>query len=229
MLKSPPVKTKEEKGSKNSSSSRSSANRPNPSPSGTRGNLSSQPGPDSESLSDMSVRGLDLLKYAQISPDGSYRCLECEKMQIVKSFKNKYSFQRHAFLYHEGKQRKVFPCPVCLKEFSRPDKMKQHLKQVHDCIIPKSEATPPPAHFLINPYLSLEDHTVMEAKVAESGNEMFKLMSRLVGQGHPNSPTPTLSNALISLSNLYSPAPTLSNPNHYFLCLILILQHQYNV
>ena len=108
-------------------------------------------------------------------------------MQIVKSFKNKYSFQRHAFLYHEGKQRKVFPCPVCLKEFSRPDKMKQHLKQVHDCIIPKSEATPPPAHFLINPYLTIEDHTVMEAKVAESGNEMFKLMSRLVGQGHLNS------------------------------------------
>jgi hypothetical protein len=175
-----PLKAKEEKGSKGSKGSKSS-------PAGTRGNLSSQPGPDSESLSDMSVRGLDLLKYAQISSDGSYRCLECEKMEIAKSFKNKYSFQRHAFLYHEGKQRKVFPCPVCLKEFSRPDKMKQHLKQVHDCIIPKSETAPQPAHFLINPYLALEDQAVMEAKVAESGNEMFKLMSRLVGQGNMNS------------------------------------------
>ena len=56
---------------------------------GSRGNLSSQPGTESESLSDMSVRGLDLLKYAHISSDGSYRCIECEKVQIIKSFKNK--------------------------------------------------------------------------------------------------------------------------------------------
>ena len=53
-------------------------------------------------------------------------------MQISKNFKNKYSFQRHAFLYHEGAARKVFPCTVCQKEFSRPDKMKQHLKQAHE-------------------------------------------------------------------------------------------------
>jgi hypothetical protein len=136
----------------------------------------------------MSVRGLDLLRYSQISDDGSYRCLECEKSEIVKSFKNKYSFQRHAFLYHEGTQRKVFPCPVCGKEFSRPDKMKQHLRQVHDCVIPKSEAGGGgddgtdvvaaggggggPGHFLLNPFLgSLEDlhhhhhHHLIEGKL----------------------------------------------------------------
>eukprot|EP00092_Neocalanus_flemingeri_P017174 GFUD01018574.1.p1 GENE.GFUD01018574.1~~GFUD01018574.1.p1 ORF type:complete len:493 (-),score=56.65 GFUD01018574.1:1890-3368(-) len=150
---------------------------------GSRGNLSSQPGTESESLSDMSVRGLDLLKYAHISSDGSYRCIQCEKVQIIKSFKNKYSFQRHAFLYHEGAQRKVFPCPVCQKEFSRPDKMKQHLKQVHDCIIPKPEATPPhPSHFLINPFLNLDDPTSMEGKIGslkDTGSNVFKLMSQI--------------------------------------------------
>lgn len=84
------------------------------------------------SLSEMSVRGLDLLRYATLAPDGTYRCIECERLQITKNFKNKYSFQRHAFLYHEGAARKVFPCTVCKKEFSRPDKMKQHLKQAHE-------------------------------------------------------------------------------------------------
>ena len=172
------------------------SSKPPPAP-GSRGHLASQPGTESESLQDMSVRGLDLLKYAQISSDGSYRCLECDKMQLQKSFKNKYSFQRHAFLYHEGQQRKVFPCPVCTKEFSRPDKMKQHLKQVHDCIIPKTEAISPPSHFIINPYLgNFEDPHPggggLENKmpVEPPGNEMFKLMSRLVGhnphvQGNP--------------------------------------------
>ena len=168
--------------------SSSPSGKPPPAP-GSRGHLASQPGTESESLQDMSVRGLDLLKYAQISSDGSYRCLECDKMQLQKSFKNKYSFQRHAFLYHEGQQRKVFPCPVCTKEFSRPDKMKQHLKQVHDCIIPKTEAISPPSHFIINPYLGFEDHpSNLENKVPEPGNEMFKLMSRLVGHGHIGAP-----------------------------------------
>ncbi|PBC28413.1 Protein tramtrack, alpha isoform [Apis cerana cerana] len=51
-------------------------------------------------------------------------------------------FQRHAFLYHEGHQRKVFPCPVCGKEFSRPDKMKNHMKTVHDCFMPKDCVVP---------------------------------------------------------------------------------------
>ena len=95
---------------------------------------------DTKSFSEMSVRGLDLLRYATISSDGSYRCIECERMQIQKNFKNKYSFQRHAFLYHEGAARKVFPCIICSKEFSRPDKMKSHLKAAHDCVIPKASA-----------------------------------------------------------------------------------------
>ncbi|KAF7399107.1 hypothetical protein HZH68_007699 [Vespula germanica] len=80
-----------------------------------------------EQLTEMSVRGLNLFRYASIS-EGVYQCTECAKLDIQKTFKNKYSFQRHAFLYHEGHQRKVFPCPVCSKEFSRPDKMKNHMK-----------------------------------------------------------------------------------------------------
>jgi len=88
-------------------------------------------GGDCEPLSEMSVRGLDLFKYASVE-DGLYRCIECEKLSIPKTFKNKYSFQRHAFLYHEGNMRKVFPCPVCSREFSRPDKMKNHMKGVHE-------------------------------------------------------------------------------------------------
>ena len=176
---------------------------PGPNPNaGTRGNLASQPGTDAESLQDMSVRGLDLLKYAHIASDGSYRCIQCEKVQIVKSFKNKYSFQRHAFLYHEGANRKVFPCPVCQKEFSRPDKMKQHLKQVHDCIIPKHEAgagpgagpgpvPPHPAHFLINPFLAPLDDPAVSAVAAMDGlkeaagrDTVFKLMSQLSAHQH---------------------------------------------
>lgn len=85
----------------------------------------------SEPLSEMSVRGLDLFKYASVE-DGVYKCIACEKLRIPKTFKNKYSFQRHAFLYHEGNMRKVFPCPVCSREFSRPDKMKNHLRSVHE-------------------------------------------------------------------------------------------------
>nr|CAI5836457.1 unnamed protein product [Callosobruchus analis] len=75
------------------------------------------------------------------------RCTECAKVDIQKTFKNKYSFQRHAFLYHEGHQRKVFPCPVCQKEFSRPDKMKNHMKTVHDCFMPKDVVFPPMGFF----------------------------------------------------------------------------------
>ena len=106
----------------------------------------------------------------------------------MKSFKNKYSFQRHAFLYHEGTNRKVFPCPVCQKEFSRPDKMKQHLKQVHDCIIPKHEAAAAAAqasqpHFLLNPFLSsLDDPAGLDSKLGglkDSGRDVFKLMSQI--------------------------------------------------
>ena len=142
------------------------------------------------SLSEMSVRGLDLLRYATLAPDGTYRCVECERVQISKHFKNKYSFQRHAFLYHEGAARKVFPCTVCQKEFSRPDKMKQHLKQAHDGI-PKSSSSGrggggkgsrslvnpeddlPPSTLLINPFRGLSDPADMEGKISsikESGS-----------------------------------------------------------
>uniref|UniRef100_A0A4Y0AQ35 BTB domain-containing protein n=1 Tax=Anopheles funestus TaxID=62324 RepID=A0A4Y0AQ35_ANOFN len=95
----------------------------------TRKTLS--PNDPAEALTEMSVRGLDLFRYATINA-GMYQCMECNKDGIDKTFKNKYSFQRHAFLYHEGKQRKVFPCPVCSKEFSRPDKMKNHLRMMHE-------------------------------------------------------------------------------------------------
>lgn len=95
-----------------------------------------------EHLTEMSVRGLDLFRYAKIF-DGIYQCTECAKENIQKTFKNKYSFQRHAFLYHEGTQRKVFPCPVCSKEFSRPDKMKNHMKTTHECYMPKDSSVYP--------------------------------------------------------------------------------------
>lgn len=94
-----------------------------------------------EHLTEMSVRGLDLFRYAKIF-EGIYQCTECAKENIQKTFKNKYSFQRHAFLYHEGTQRKVFPCPVCSKEFSRPDKMKNHMKTTHECYMPKDPVYP---------------------------------------------------------------------------------------
>ncbi|XP_058824678.1 protein tramtrack, alpha isoform isoform X2 [Topomyia yanbarensis] len=105
-----------------------------------RKNLS--PDDQAEALTEMSVRGLNLFRYASIN-DGVYLCMECAKENIQKTFKNKYSFQRHAFLYHEGAQRKVFPCPVCNKEFSRPDKMKNHLKTTHESYMPKSDAVYP--------------------------------------------------------------------------------------
>lgn len=101
-----------------------------------RRRATSQSHDPAEQLTEMSVRGLNLFRYASIN-EGIYQCTECAKVDVTKTFKNKYSFQRHAFLYHEGQQRKVFPCPVCAKEFSRPDKMKNHMKTVHDCFMPK--------------------------------------------------------------------------------------------
>lgn len=112
-----------------------------------RRRVTSQSQDPAEQLTEMSVRGLNLFRYASIN-EGIYQCTECAKMDLTKTFKNKYSFQRHAFLYHEGQQRKVFPCPVCAKEFSRPDKMKNHMKTVHDCFMPKdvvSDVIFPPA------------------------------------------------------------------------------------
>lgn len=101
------------------------------------------PDDKAEALTEMSVRGLNLFRYASVV-DGVYKCTECAKESIQKTFKNKYSFQRHAFLYHEGTQRKVFPCPVCQKEFSRPDKMKNHMKMTHECYMPKEVKLPIP-------------------------------------------------------------------------------------
>lgn len=101
------------------------------------------PDDKAEALTEMSVRGLNLFRYASVV-DGVYKCTECAKESIQKTFKNKYSFQRHAFLYHEGTQRKVFPCPVCSKEFSRPDKMKNHMKMTHECYMPKEVKLPIP-------------------------------------------------------------------------------------
>ncbi|CAG9575988.1 unnamed protein product [Danaus chrysippus] len=100
-----------------------------------------------EQLTEMSVRGLNLFRYASVN-EGVYQCIECAKENIQKTFKNKYSFQRHAFLYHEGQQRKVFPCPVCCKEFSRPDKMKNHMKTTHDSYVPK-DCVYPNAFFML--------------------------------------------------------------------------------
>ncbi|KAH8284135.1 hypothetical protein KR054_010858 [Drosophila jambulina] len=103
-----------------------------------------------EHLTEMSVRGLDLFRYASVV-EGVYRCTECAKENMQKTFKNKYSFQRHAFLYHEGKHRKVFPCPVCSKEFSRPDKMKNHLKMTHENFTPSKDIGAfSPLKYLIN-------------------------------------------------------------------------------
>lgn len=63
------------------------------------------PDDQAEALTEMSVRGLNLFRYASVK-DGVYQCTECLKENVSKTFKNKYSFQRHAFLYHEGTQRK---------------------------------------------------------------------------------------------------------------------------
>ncbi|XP_042862923.1 protein tramtrack, alpha isoform-like isoform X2 [Penaeus japonicus] len=81
------------------------------------------------------VRGLDLMRYGRLE-DGVYKCSECERIQIPKTFKTSYSFQRHAYLYHEGRPKR-FPCPVCGKEFSRPDKRKSHLKEKHGLFQPE--------------------------------------------------------------------------------------------
>ncbi|XP_029720853.2 protein tramtrack, alpha isoform isoform X2 [Aedes albopictus] len=116
-----------------------------------------------EALTEMSVRGLNLFRYASIS-DGVYQCMECAKENVQKTFKNKYSFQRHAFLYHEGAQRKVFPCPVCNKEFSRPDKMKNHLKTTHESYMPKADPVYPMG-FINEPGQIPPNHTATAAKI----------------------------------------------------------------
>uniref|UniRef100_A0A1A9UH15 C2H2-type domain-containing protein n=1 Tax=Glossina austeni TaxID=7395 RepID=A0A1A9UH15_GLOAU len=92
-----------------------------------------------EYLEKMSVRGLDIQRYEHIIDGVSY-CLVCAKNNVFKTFKNKYSFQRHAYLFHEGVNRKIFACPICNKEFSRPDKMKMHKKDKHGDIMAAATA-----------------------------------------------------------------------------------------
>ncbi|XP_050078513.1 uncharacterized protein LOC126565382 [Anopheles maculipalpis] len=116
-----------------------------------------------KALTEMSVRGLNLFRYATVN-DGMYQCLECVKQGITKTFKNKYSFQRHAFLYHEGKQRKVFPCLVCNKEFCRPDKMKNHLRLVHESFEAKMEAPLPSPNMLAGQQIVVSPLHVHPAK-----------------------------------------------------------------
>ncbi|XP_053962275.1 protein tramtrack, alpha isoform isoform X1 [Anastrepha ludens] len=113
-----------------------------------------------EHLTEMSVRGLDLFRYARIN-EGVYQCTECAKEDLQKTFKNKYSFQRHAFLYHEGKVRKVFPCTLCGKEFSRPDKMKNHLKMAHENFVARDTNSFNPLNYLITAATAEEMQTAI--------------------------------------------------------------------
>lgn len=140
-----------------------------------------------EQLTEMSVRGLNLFKYAVIS-HGVYQCTECAKENVQKTFKNKYSFQRHAFLYHEGAQRKVFPCPMCGKEFSRPDKMKNHLKTTHECYMGKDMQFSP-LNFLIGsggPEMISNNNNDSQKLDDDSGSEAGDVVVAGKGRGFNN-------------------------------------------
>ncbi|XP_073844634.1 uncharacterized protein [Musca autumnalis] len=84
---------------------------------------------EKEYLEKMSVRGLDTQNIKSMI-DGIIHCLLCSQNGVTKTFKNQYSFQRHVFLLHSG-IRKIFRCPICNSEFSRPDKMNEHKKTKH--------------------------------------------------------------------------------------------------
>ncbi|XP_017073340.1 protein tramtrack, alpha isoform isoform X1 [Drosophila eugracilis] len=135
-----------------------------------------------EHLTEMSVRGLDLFRYASVV-EGVYRCTECAKENMQKTFKNKYSFQRHAFLYHEGKHRKVFPCPVCSKEFSRPDKMKNHLKMTHENFTPpKDIGAFSPLKYLISAAAAGDMHATIYQQQQEQAHYQRHLAEQLEQQ-----------------------------------------------
>jgi len=135
-----------------------------------------------EHLTEMSVRGLDLFRYASVV-EGVYRCTECAKENMQKTFKNKYSFQRHAFLYHEGKHRKVFPCPVCSKEFSRPDKMKNHLKMTHENFTPpKDIGAFSPLKYLISAAAAGDMHASIYQQQQEQAHYQRQLAEQLEQQ-----------------------------------------------
>ncbi|XP_075146196.1 zinc finger and BTB domain-containing protein ttk [Haematobia irritans] len=136
-----------------------------------------------EQLTEMSVRGLDLFRYASVT-EGVYQCTECAKENMQKTFKNKYSFQRHAFLYHEGKHRKVFPCPLCGKEFSRPDKMKNHMKMTHESFVAKEIQNFNPLNYLISAAAAGEiqasfPHNTSSASGGNTGNTSQPLLGQL--------------------------------------------------
>ncbi|XP_018801389.1 PREDICTED: protein tramtrack, alpha isoform isoform X1 [Bactrocera latifrons] len=137
-----------------------------------------------EHLTEMSVRGLDLFRYARIN-EGVYQCTECAKEDLQKTFKNKYSFQRHAFLYHEGKVRKVFPCTLCGKEFSRPDKMKNHLKMAHENFVARDTSSFNPLNYLITAATAEEMQTAIftaSAAAQQQQQQHQKQQQRTIGQ-----------------------------------------------
>ncbi|XP_037942761.1 protein tramtrack, alpha isoform-like [Teleopsis dalmanni] len=160
-----------------------------------------------EHLTEMSVRGLDLFRYASIS-EGVYQCTECAKENVQKTFKNKYSFQRHAFLYHEGKHRKVFPCPLCGKEFSRPDKMKNHMKMTHESYTTKDNSNFNPLNYLITAAANETHPTVyppqtvgqqQQAHILNEATTDEYMGINLTQQNSPLSPKPGV--ALLKLQN----------------------------
>ncbi|XP_067615387.1 protein tramtrack, alpha isoform isoform X1 [Eurosta solidaginis] len=134
-----------------------------------------------EHLTEMSVRGLDLFRYARIN-EGVYQCTECAKDDLQKTFKNKYSFQRHAFLYHEGKVRKVFPCTLCGKEFSRPDKMKNHLKMAHENCVARDTSGFNPINYLISAATAEEMQTTIFTASAAAQQQQQQQQQQLQQQ-----------------------------------------------
>lgn len=137
---------------------------------------------EAEQLTEMSVRSLDLFRYASVL-DGVYKCTECAQDNMQKTFKNKYSFQRHALLYHEGKHRKVFPCPSCGKEFSRPDKIKNHLKITHENLVSKNVQSVNPISYFLTPFSDLASRTP-ETSVSEPNKPGFKTNPDVNEQQH---------------------------------------------
>nr|CAD7263033.1 unnamed protein product [Timema shepardi] len=110
-----------------------------------------------EQLTEMSVRGLNLFRYASIS-EGVYQCTECAKADVQKTFKNKYSFQRHAFLYHEGHQRKE------KQTFGTPNwDSNLHLSIIGSSVYCKSDTQD---HFAAE--AGLESNTVVMPKLFDS-------------------------------------------------------------
>nr|XP_029707670.1 protein tramtrack, alpha isoform-like [Aedes albopictus] len=63
-----------------------------------------------------------------------------------------------------GCPAEVFPCPVCNKEFSRPDKMKNHLKTTHESYMPKADPVYPMG-FINEPGQIPPNHTATAAKI----------------------------------------------------------------